>query len=83
MCAEYNLAIWGFEKGNIKKCSPMYQVHRPIELMKVNGEYIYMVFEMGESCLLLFDENDQLRNAKYDRNNEHEDRVVSIDNHHE
>jgi WD40 repeat protein len=83
MCVEFKLAIWGFDNGKMKMTSPLYQLHRPIEMMKVTGEYIYMVFEQGESCYLLYNEQDQLCKADYDRSNEHEDSVVSIDVHHE
>jgi hypothetical protein len=58
MCTEYKLAIWGFENDKLKVTTPIYLIHRPIEIIKVLGDFIYFMFDQGESCYFFYNEKD-------------------------
>lgn len=80
MCAEFKLAIWGFDRTRMKLVCPMYQVYRPFEQFRLINNFIYGVFESGESCYFVL-QDDRLRRIDYERGNEHEDKIVSMDVH--
>ena len=80
MCTENKVAIWGFHEGKLKMVNPMYSIHRKLDHIKIINDFVYFVFEQGESCLFAV-KKGVLHNVTFDRSQEHEDKIVAVDVH--
>lgn len=66
MCGEYKIAIWGFANGKLRHMCPMYEIHRPLDYIRVMDDFLYFVFEQGESTFFTIKYNE-LYNIPFDR----------------
>lgn len=83
ICSEFFLHIWGFPDNKLQVYRS-YMMHRTVEFIKIveDPTLVYMVFPMGDSCYLLWDdETSSLRYINNDRSSEHEEHVTSMDIH--